>query len=220
MVDGLLYVSTALGQVAAINAETGDTVWEYDPEAYVKLVYPANLGWQHRGVTYWDDGKDGRIFIAVHDLRLISLNARSGQPDPNFGEKGTVDLSASLGRPVSPRSTTHSSPVAVTRDTIIVGHVVADGVTIKEGAPGHVRGFDARTGEFKWIFHTIPQEGEYGNDSWEDGSWKYTGAVNNWSFITVDDELGYAYLSTGTPTNDLYGGTVPATGYSLRVSSA
>ncbi len=206
MVDGILYVSTALGQVAAIDAGTGETVWEYDPKTYEGLKRAANLGWQHRGVSYWDDGADGRILIAVHDLRLIALNARTGSLYPEFGENGIVDLSTSLGRPVSARVISHSSPVAICRNTIIVGHVVADGVVLKEGAPGHVRGFDARTGKFKWIFHTVAQEGEFGNDTWEDGSWEYTGAANVWSYMAVDEELDYAYLSTGTPTNDSYGG--------------
>ena len=206
MVDGVLYVSTALSQVAAIDAGTGETVWEYDPKAYERLDRPANSGWQHRGVAYWDDGADGRIVMATHDLRLMTLNAKTGALYPDFGENGIVDLSTSLGKPVTGRIITHNSPVAICRDTIVIGHVVADGVTVKEGAPGHIRGFDVKTGDMKWIFHTIPQEGEFGNDTWEDGSWKYTGATNVWTQIAVDNELGYAYLSTGTPTNDPYGG--------------
>ena len=206
MVDGVLYVSTALSQVAAIDAGTGETLWEYDPKTYERLRRPANIGWQHRGVAYWDDGADGRIIMATHDLRLMALNAKTGALYPDFGENGIVDLSTSLGRPVSGRVITHSSPVAICRDTIVIGQVVGDGVALKEGAPGHVRGFDARTGKFKWIFHTIPQEGEFGVETWENGSWKYTGAANVWTYMAVDNELGYAYLSTGTPTNDSYGG--------------
>ncbi len=206
MVDGILYVSTALSQVAAIDAGTGETVWEYDPKSYERLSWPANMGWQHRGVAYWDDGTDARIIMATHDLRLMALNAKTGALYPDFGEDGIVDLSTSLGKPVTGRVITHSSPVAICRDTIVIGQVVADGVVRKEGAPGHVRGFDVKTGAFKWIFHTIPQEGEFGNDTWEDGSWAYTGAANVWTQIAVDNELGYAYLSTGTPTNDVYGG--------------
>ncbi len=206
MVDGVLYVSTALSQVAAIDAGTGETVWEYDPKAYERLDRPASHGWQHRGVAYWDDGADGRIIMATHDLRLIALNAKTGALYPDFGENGIVDLSTSLGRPVDPEIITHSSPVAIGRDTIVVGHVVDDRVTAKEGAPGHVRGFDAKTGDMKWIFHTVAQEGEFGNETWEDGSWVYTGAANVWTQMAVDNELGYVYLSTSTPTSDYYGG--------------
>ena len=206
MVDGILYVSTAISQVAAIDAGTGETVWEYDPKTYERVMRPANIGWQHRGVAFWDDGADGRIIMATHGLRLMALNAKTGALYPGFGENGIVDLSTSLGRPVTPRVISHSSPVAICRDTIVIGHVVGDGVTLKEGAPGHVRGFDARTGAFKWIFHTVPQAGEFGNETWEDGSWKYTGAANVWTYMAVDNSLGYVYLSTGTPTNDSYGG--------------
>ena len=212
MVDGLLYVSTCFGQVAAIDAGSGETVWEYDPKTYVKLRRPANLGWQHRGVTYWNDGADGRILIAVHDLRLIALNAKSGLPISGFGDDGIVDLSTSLGRRVGPRVISHSSQVAICRDTIVVGHVVGDGVNVKEGAPGHVRGFDVETGALKWLFHTIPQEGEFGNETWLESSWKYTGAANQWTQMAVDNELGYVYLSTGTPTSDFYGGHRPGDG--------
>jgi len=205
MVDGLLFVSTALSQVAAIDAGTGETVWSYDPESWRK-DRPANVGWQHRGVAYWSDGKDARVLIATHDLRLVALNAKTGELYPDFGDGGTVDLSTTLGKKVRMNSLTHSSPPAICRDTIIVGSIVADLPSRKEGPPGHVRGFDVRTGEVKWIFHTIPQEGEYGNETWEDDSWRYTGAANNWTFMAVDNELGMVYLSLSTPTNDIYGG--------------
>jgi len=205
MVDGLLFVSTALSQVAAIDAGTGETVWQYDPEAW-KKTRPANLGWQHRGVAYWSDGDDARIVIATHDLRLIALNAETGKRYPDFGDDGEVDLSTSLGRPVRMGQLTHSTPPAIVRDTIVVGSVVADIPSRKEGPPGHVRGFDVRTGQMKWIFHTIPQAGELGVDSWENDSWRYTGAANVWSFMAVDNELGYVYLPISTPTNDVYGG--------------
>ena len=208
MIGGLVYASTALGQVAAVDAGTGETVWTYDPQAYETLERPANLGWQHRGVAYWSDGdtNDARIFIATHDLRLVALNASTGALYPDFGDGGTVDLSRSLDREIDPTRITHSSPVAIARDTVVVGSVVADRTSTKEAPPGHVRGFDARTGDMKWIFHTIPQGDEFGNDTWQDESWRYTGHTNVWSFMAVDNELGYVYLPIGTATNDWYGG--------------
>ncbi len=212
MVGGLVYASTALGQVAAVDAGTGELVWSYDPRTYDRLDRPANLGWQHRGVSYWedDDTDDARIFIATHDLRLVALNARTGALYPDFGEGGVVDLSGSLGREIDPTRVTHSSPVAIARDTVVVGSVVQDtALTRREASPGHVRGFDARTGEMKWIFHTIPQGDEFGNDTWQNGSWRYSGHTNVWGTMAVDDELGYVYLPTGTPTNDWYGGMRP-----------
>jgi len=115
MIDGLVYVSTALGQVAALDAGTGELVWSYDPRTYDRLERPANMGWQHRGVSYWEDDEnaDARIFIATHDLLLVAMNARTGRLYPDFGADGAVDLSGSLGRPVDRSRLTHSQPLAV-----------------------------------------------------------------------------------------------------------
>ena len=167
MVGGLVYVSTALGQVAALDAGTGELVWSYDPRTYDRLERPANLGWQHRGVSYWSDADSGdaRIFIATHDLRLVALNARTGTLYRDFGDNGIVDLSGSLGRPIDRTRITHSSPVTIVRDTVVAGSVVRDRTETREAPPGHVRGFDARTGAMKWIFHTIPQGDEFGADT-------------------------------------------------------
>ncbi len=210
MAGGLLYVATEVSQVAAIDPATGKTVWSYDPESW-KDGRPANVGFQHRGVSYWTDGKEGRIFIATHDRRLIALDAKTGKPIASFGTGGAVDLLPNggiddFGRKVNRREITHSSPPAIVRDTVVVGSIVSDGPTRKTAPPGFVRGYDARTGKQKWIFHTIPQAGEYGNETWEEGSATYTGAANVWSMMAVDPELGYVYLPTGTPTNDMYGG--------------
>ena len=209
MIGGLVYVSTALGQVAALDAGTGEMVWSYDPRTYDRLERPANMGWQHRGVSYWEDDESGdaRIFIATHDLLLVAMNARTGRLYPDFGADGAVDLSGSLGRSVDRSRLTHSQPLAVVGDTVIVGSIVQDGsLTRREADPGHVRAFDARTGEMKWIFHTIPQGDEFGADTWHDESWRYSGHTNVWGTMAVDEELGYVYLPTGTPTNDWYGG--------------
>ena len=209
MVGGLVYASTAFGQVAAVDAGTGALVWSYDPLAYERLDRPGNMGWQHRGVSYWEDDRsdDARIFIATHDLQLIALHARTGALYPVFGADGAVDLSVSLGRPVDRARLTHSQPVAIVGDTVVVGSIVQDtGLRRREADPGHVRGFDARTGSMKWIFHTIPQDGEFGADTWHNESWRYSGHTNVWATMAVDEELGYVYLPTGTPTNDWYGG--------------
>ena len=212
MIDGLVYLSTSLGQVAALDAGTGELVWSYDPQTYDRLDRPANMGWQHRGVSYWEDdaSTDARIFIATHDLLLVALNARTGEQYADFGADGAVDLSASLGRPIDRSRFTHSQPLAIAGDTVIVGSIVQDtSLTRREADPGHVRGFDARTGEMKWIFHTIPQGEEFGADTWHDESWRYSGHSNVWGTMAVDEELGYVYLPTGTPTNDWYGGMRP-----------
>jgi len=212
MANGLIYLSTSLGQVAALDAGTGELVWSYDPHAYERMGRPASMGWQHRGVSYWEDDEsdDARIFIAVQDLRLIALNAGTGALYPDFGHGGFVDLSISLGREINPVRVTHTSPVAIARDVVVVGSIVQDTeLEFREASPGHVRGFDARTGEMKWIFHTIPQGDELATETWENESWRYSGHSNVWGTMAVDDELGMVYLPTGTPTNDYYGGMRP-----------
>ena len=212
MASGLVYLSTSLGQVAALDAGSGELVWSYDPRSYERMGRPASMGWQHRGVAYWeDDGSDdARIFIAVQDLRLVALNARTGALYPDFGHGGFVDLSLGLGREINPVRVTHTSPVAIARDVVVVGSIVQDTeLTLREASPGHVRGFDARTGEMKWIFHTIPQGDELAVETWENESWRYSGHSNVWGTMAVDDELGMVYLPTGTPTNDYYGGMRP-----------
>ncbi len=178
MVGGLVYVSTAVGQVAALDAGTGALVWSYDPRTYERLDRPANVGWHHRGVSYWEDAASGdaRIFIATHDLLLVALDARTGALYPDFGDGGAVDLAGSLGRAIDRSRLTHSQPVAIVGDTVVVGSIVQDTfLTRREADPGHVRGFDARTGEMKWIFHTIPQGDEFGAESWGNESWRYPG---------------------------------------------
>ncbi len=212
MANGLVYLSTSLGQVAALDAGSGELVWSYDARSYERMGRPASMGWQHRGVSYWEDDEsdDARIFIALHDLRLVALNARTGGLYPDFGHGGFVDLSISLGREINPERLTHSSPVAIARDVVIVGSIVQDtNLTLREASPGHVRGFDARTGEMKWIFHTIPKGNELAAETWENESWRYSGHSNVWGTMAVDDELGFVYLPTGTPTNDYYWGMRP-----------
>lgn len=212
MVNGLVYVSTALGQVAALDAGTGKQVWAYDPRIYDYLDRPPNMGWHHRGVSYWKDSTsdDSRIFIASHDLRLVALNANNGRMYPDFGLDGYVDLGAGFEREIDRSRMTYSSPVAIVGDTVIVGSIIQDGrLTLREANPGHVRAYDARSGQLKWTFHTIPQGDEFGVDSWGNESWRYSGHTNVWSYMAVDEELGYVYLPTGTPSNDWYGGMRP-----------
>lgn len=204
--NGVLYASSSLSQVSAINALTGETIWTYDPKSY-EAGRPTNLGFVHRGVAYWTDGQgDERIFIGTGDSRLIALDAKTGTPIAGWGTNGEVDLTKGLRREVNPRQYAVSSPPIVCRDVVVVGSSIFDLPSVKEGSPGDVRGFDARTGEVRWTFHSIPQEGEFGNETWENDSWKYTGNTNVWTLMSADEELGYVYLPFGTPTNDWYGG--------------
>lgn len=211
MVDDRLFVSTAFNVVAAIDATSGKTVWQYDPKTYEE-GRPANSGFQHRGVSYWEsnnneDTKDKRIIIATGTGKLIALNANTGEPVSTFGDNGSIDLQEGItNSPQERRQIGYNSPVSIVRDTIVVGCTVTDGVRTISMPTCHIRGFDVRTGKQRWIFHTVPQQGEPGVETWKNDSWKYTGNTNAWSMMSVDHELGYVYVPTGTPTNDYYGG--------------
>lgn len=205
MVGGVLYTSTSLSQVAAIDAATGKTLWVYDPKSY-RHGSPPNLGFVHRGVAYWRDGEDQRILIATGDAHLIALDARTGKPLPQFGGQGRIDLTQGLRRPVSRTYYGVSSPPVVCRDVSVVGASILDYPSQRNMPPGDVRGFDVRTGALRWTFHSVPQEGELGNETWADESWKHVGNTNVWTTMSCDEELGYVYLPLSTPSNDYYGG--------------
>ena len=211
MVNGVLYVSTSLSQVAAIDAATGTIQWIYDPETW-KNGTPSNNGFVHRGVAYWADGDDRRILFGTGDGYLICLNAQTGRPISTFGQQGRIDLTQGLGRPVDRRLCGVSSPPIVCRDVIVMGSKVHDFPLAQEMPPGGVRGFDVRTGKQQWIFRSIPSEGEFGSETWHEGSWKTTGGANAWTLISADEALGYVYLPFSTPSNDHFGGRRPGDG--------
>src|SRR5258705_4571040 len=211
MVGGVLYVSTSLSQVAAIDAATGKTRWIYDPETW-KNGTPSNNGFVHRGVAYWADGDDRRILFGTGDGYLICLNAQTGKPIPTFGEQGRIDLAQGLGRPVDRHLYGVSSPPVICRDVVVMGSKVNDVPLVAEMPPGDVRGFDVGTGKQQWIFHSVPRVGEFGNDTWKDGSWKTTGAANVWTMMSADEELGYVYLPFSTLADDHFGVHRPGDG--------
>lgn len=204
-VNGVLYTSTSLSQAAAIDALTGETLWVYDPQSY-RSGAPANVGFVSRGVSYWSQGTEQRIFLATGDGYLIALNARTGQPSREFGEKGRIDLTRGLGRLVNRRQYAVTSPPIVCRNVVVVGSSIADITETRLMPPGDVRGFDARTGKQIWMFHSVPPKGAYGNETWEGDSWKHTGNTNAWTLMSADEELGYVYVPFSSPTNDYYGG--------------
>jgi quinoprotein glucose dehydrogenase len=208
MVDGVLYIKTSLSQAAAIDARTGKTLWVFDPETW-HGERPANTGFNSRGVAYWSDGESSRIFLPTGDAHLWALDAKTGRPVERFGVRGSIDATEGMRRPVPRRDYQLMSAPLVVGDVVVIGSVVSDGPRYQLAPPGDVRGFDVRTGREVWQFHTIPQDGEPGNDTWEKGSWKYTGAANAWGLLSADPDLGYVYIPTGTPTNDYYGGHRP-----------
>ena len=213
MVNGVLYATAGYRRAAvAIDAATGETLWTYrlDEGERGENAPRRNSG---RGVAYWTDGVDARIILITPGYQMVSLDAASGVPDPRFGRGGIVDLKQGLDRAIDPLHDKigSSSPPMVVGDVIVVGAALPQGSAppTKEMPPGHVRGYDARTGERLWIFHTIPQPGEFGHETWEEDSWKYTGNAGVWTTFSADPELGYVYLPTELGTGDYYGGHRP-----------
>jgi quinoprotein glucose dehydrogenase len=213
MVDGLLYMSSVVGAVVALDPTTGKTVW-YDhlpPQADGNGL---TRGGSTRSLAYWTDGRDARIVTNVGSS-LVALNAKTGERYADFGDGGQVDLTKGFERPVQGWRWT-SGPLVV-RDVIVVAGVPAPATDIlSEGQlapkvmpPDDVRGYDVRTGRQLWTFHVVPRAGEPGNDTWLENSWTYSGNSGVWTLLGADEELGYVYLPTEEATGDYYGGTRP-----------
>jgi quinoprotein glucose dehydrogenase len=204
-----LYLTTSLHQVASVDARTGKTVWVYDPAVYLRGK-PQRSGFVHRGVALWRESAERtRVFFGSADGYLTALDAVTGTPIEGFGVGGKVDLVQGLRRPVDRFQFGVNSPPIVVGDVVVVGSFIQDGWRSRRGPPGDVRGYDARTGALRWTFHTIPEAGEPGAETWLEDSWRYTGSANVWTYMSADDELGYLYLPISTPTNDYYGGHRP-----------
>jgi quinoprotein glucose dehydrogenase len=205
MIGDTLYLSTPYARVVALDAATGREYWSYDPGA-AQAGQPSNgTGLVHRGVATWTDGRERRVFINSR-WNLVALNAATGRPIRTFGDTGVVDLTARLRRPVNKLHYTNTSPPVVWKDLVIVGNGVGDRLVYTSDPPGDVQAFDVRTGRRVWSFHTIPDSSEFGNKTWENGSWRTTGHTNVWAPFSVDAARGLVYLPVSTPTNDWYGG--------------
>ncbi len=209
MVGGVLYFTVGTRRdVVAVDAATGETLWMYRLDEGVRGTLAART--VNRGVAYWSDGKgDDRILLISPGFQLIALNAKDGRPLPGFGKDGLIDLTEGLDRAVvKPGQIGSSSPAIVVRDTVVVGAALQTGTApvSKTNVPGYIRGFDVRTGKKLWTFKTIPQAGEFGNETWESDSWKYTGNTGAWVPLSGDEELGYVYIPVEAPTGDFYGG--------------
>ena len=210
MIGGVLYSTVGSRRdVVALDATTGELLWMYRiDEGERGVAAPRRLS--GRGLAYWDDGGDGQIFYVTPGYRLIALDAASGRQVSGFGDGGIVDLKLEFDQDidlVTGEVGLHAAPV-VANNTIVIGaaHRPGTAPASKENVKGHVRGYDTRTGARKWIFHTIPDSDEFGNDTWLNDSWRYTGNTSAWAQISIDPELNIAYLPTETPTGDYYGG--------------
>ena len=215
MVEGVLYMITALNQVVALDATSGELLWSFDPQAYLSGYSISPLGYHHRGVAYWSDGTESRILFATNDGYLHSLNANTGVPDAAF-RGGRIDMTDGIPRAdrelldysgAVPLGTV--SPPIVVGDVLVVNQITSNRPHYKERPPTWVRGYNIRSGQLIWTFHTIPQGGEFGVETWQEESWRYTGNGGVWTQMSADLELGYVYLPTEAPTNDYYGGHRP-----------
>ena len=210
LANGVLYSTAGLRRaVIAMDPGTGELLWMHrlDEGERAEVAPRRRSG---RGLAYRDNGGDAEIFYVTPGYRLIGLNARTGQRIASFGEDGIVDLMLNMDQDIDPLSGEiglHATPLVV-GDTIVVGaaHVPGGAPRSMRNTKGYIRGFDADTGARKWIFHTIPGADEFGNDTWLNDSWRYTGNTGVWAQISADLELGIAYLPTEMPTNDYYGG--------------
>lgn len=210
MVDGVIYTTAGTRRaVVAADAGTGEYLWMHRlDEGERGAATPRRLS--GRGLAYRDDGGAGQIIYVTPGYRMIALDALTGRRVAGFGTDGIVDLMQNMDQEIDPIAGEiglHAAPL-VAGDTIIVGaaHVPGSAPRSMRNTKGYVRGFDADSGERKWIFHTIPGGDEYGNDTWLNESWRYTGNTGVWGQISVDLELGIVYLPTEMPTNDYYGG--------------
>jgi quinoprotein glucose dehydrogenase len=216
MVKGVLYTTAGTRRaVVAIDAGTGEQLWMHSEQEGARgAAAPRQLS--GRGLAYWSDGKDARILYVTPGYQLVALDAKTGIRVPGFGANGIVDLKQNDDQTIDPLSGEiglHATPV-VAKDVVIVGAAHKSGgvPTGKTNVKGFVRGFDVRTGKRLWIFHTIPEPGEFGSDTWLKDSWVYTGNAGVWGQISVDEQLGLVYLPVEMPTGDYFGGMRPGNG--------
>ena len=215
MVNGVLYSQAGSRRdVVALDPTIGEMLWMWRMDEGKRGENAPRPG-SGRGVAYWTDGQgDERIFTITPGYNLVALNAKTGVPVPTFGAKGVVDLKTQLDQPTIDLVTGEigiNAPPVVGNNVVVVGAAHLPGGTpkTKENVKGYVRGFDVRTGKRLWIFHSIPQPGEFGNETWENDSWSYTGNTGTWSAITIDEAANRVYLATEMPTGDYYGGHRP-----------
>ncbi|HTU99253.1 MAG TPA: PQQ-binding-like beta-propeller repeat protein [Luteitalea sp.] len=200
VVDGVLYGASAQLKVFALDAATGRERWVFDP---FKDAPGSNAVGVSRGVTYWAEGAERRVFMSAGPY-LYALDAGTGSPVATFGTNGRIDLRQDLDADTTGLSVMSSTPGTIYKDVILVPTRMSEGPG--PAAPGHIRGFDVRTGKRRWIFHTIPRPGEPGHETWPADAWQRIGSANNWSGMSVDVARGLVFVPTGSAAFDFWGG--------------
>lgn len=194
VVDGILYAATPNSRVIALDGAAGKLLWSFDPDA----IHDGLSDNDQRGLMYWKDGGQGRLFTNKGSY-LYCIDTRNGKLVTSFGMEGSIHLGENMDAEGVP-GVYLNTPGYVYRDMIIIGANVAESV------PGAVRAFDARTGDRRWIFHTLPRPGEFGSETWPEGYLGKTGGASDWSGLAIDTERGIVYISTETAGPDFYGG--------------
>jgi quinoprotein glucose dehydrogenase len=210
VIDDVMYLTTGYLRVVALDAASGREIWQFDPLKDHPFPHrPASLG-VNRGCAYWSDGKPGgerRIIHGTSDGRLFSLDAKTGRLDPRFGDGGIRNLRKELDPGVAGLDYGPTSAPLIWKSTIVIGVSCGEGPGIT--APGDIRAFDVHTGAQIWRFHSVPQPGEFGHESWSGDSWKNRGAVNAWGGLSVDVRRGIVFAGLGSAAYDFYGGDRP-----------
>ncbi len=197
IIDGVLYGTSPKLRVFALNAATGKRIWEYNPAQQVDFSMNVN-----RGVTYWSDGQDKRIFFTAGPA-LYALDATTGKLIPGFGNQGAVALKEGLGPDAEDNYVVATTPGIIYRNLIIMGSRVSENA---DAAPGYIRAYNVKSGKLEWVFHTIPQPGEFGYNTWPEGAWEEAGGANCWAGMSLDEGRGIVYIPTGSASFDFWGG--------------
>src|SRR4051812_19778545 len=190
VIDGVLYASSPKVRVFALDAATGKQIWRFDPNEGSRRVGKQ----RNRGLTWWQDGSERRLFFGFRQW-LYALDARTGKPVASFGQNGRIDLREGLGRDAQEVSVGLTTPGIIYKDLLIVGSLLPEDLP---APPGDIRAYDVRSGKLRWTFHTIPQPGEFGYETWPKDAWTYSGAANNWAGTALDEKRGLVFVPTGS----------------------
>ena len=206
VIDGVLYGVSPKLKLFALDAATGEQLWNFNPltdnsTTKGRGYFSMNVC---RGIAYYADGRMNRRLFYTAGSRLYCIDALNGKPISSFGEKGSIDLHQDLGLDVSNLYVASTTPGIIYKDLLIIGTRVAEEMP---AAPGHIRAYDVHTGKLRWIFHTIPQPGEAGYESWKNkDAYAHVGGANDWSGFSLDEDKGILFAPTGSAVYDFYGG--------------